>query len=158
MLNVNLVDPNTKSSLHHERVWAETPRVKGDEVFLVGVDSNQAHGTFANASRTTAGTTTITSPNASGSLLITDLVLNTEKQTGGQVDVQFTDGTDTVVVFRAFCNDAPANLVLNAGGRFQGWKDARLDLVVTGATDCSVTLGYVKLPTGLPYEEWDSLR
>jgi hypothetical protein len=158
MINVNLIDPKTKSSLHHERVWAETPRIEGDEVFLIGMDSNQAHGTFTNASRSTAGTTTITTPIASGSLLITDLVLNTEKQTGGQVDVIFTDDTQTITVFRAYCADAPANLVLDAAGRFQGWKEARLDLVVTGATDCSVTLGYVKLPTGLPYEEWDSLR
>lgn len=122
------------------------------------MNSAAAHGTFANASRTTAGTTTITSPNASGALVITDLVLNTEKQTGGIVDVQFTDGSQTVLVFRAYCNDAPANLVLPTNGRFQGWKDARLDLVVSTNTDCSVTLGYIKVPDALPYEEWDALR
>ena len=45
-------------------------------------------------------------------------------------------------------------------GRWQGWKDARVEMVVAGGTGHNITVSvvYVKMPTGLPYEEWDSLR
>jgi hypothetical protein len=152
------VSPGDYVPYHVERAWNNTSVLQGDEVFPVYLTSYAAHGTFANVVRNTAGTTTVTTPKANGSMVITDLIINTEKRAGGEVEIQFTDGTNTVIIFKAFCTDAPTNLVLGAAGKFQGWTDARIDLVVTGNTDCSVTLGYVKLNSGQPFSEWDAAR
>jgi|DEB0MinimDraft_4_1074332.scaffolds.fasta_scaffold00120_22 predicted protein tyrosine phosphatase len=153
-VNAVLVDSKNHQALHFEELWRETETISGNEVFLVSTNAMQTHGTYTNVQRSSAGTTTVTTPISGGCIQITDLVLNTEKRTGGSVEIQFTDGTNSITVFKVFCNDAPANIVLPVVGKFRGWVNARLDMVVTGATDCSATLGYVKLPTGASYESF----
>ena len=158
MLNTCLVDPKNKRTLHVDEQWEAFSPLKGDEATLVTSTIYQGHGTFRNISRNTAGTETIVQAPSEGSLVVTDCVINTEKRTGGAVTVQFTDGVDTVDLFKGYCQDAPININIAVSGRFQGWQDARVDVVVEGATDCSVTLGYMKIPNGIPYKEWDSYR
>ena len=135
-----------------------TTEVRGDEVVLTVANSNQAHGAFAAANRSSAGTTIITAPNDEGSLILTDLIVGADRVNGATVTVQFTDGTDTVVIYATDVTDAPANIGVSFGGRWQGWKDARVELVTVNAVNATVSLGYIKVPQGLPYAEWDSRR
>jgi hypothetical protein len=118
----------------------------------------QAHGVFKSATRTEAGTTIIATPRLNQSILLTDLLISGEKQAGSTVTVRFTDGTYTVDIFVASQVDAPPQIAIPLSGRWQGWKNARLEVVTSGAADATVAIGYMKVPTGLPYEEWDSLR
>jgi len=54
--------------------------------------------------------------------------------------------------------DAPVYLHMPFRGRVRGWRDARVDVVVTNAVIGSVMAVYVKVPSGLPFAEWDELR
>jgi len=131
---------------------------KTEDEILITSDFVRAFGVFRAAARITAGTTTIVTPPASGSILLTDLMISGEKQAGSTTSVQFTDGTDTVTIFLASQVDAPPQIAIPFAGRFQGWKDAQIDMVTSGAGDATVTIGYVKVPNGLPFDEWDAYR
>lgn len=158
MLRVVLSDPTEKRAIHFEDTLQETRRLTGEEVFLVTTDVETAHGVFQNVTTSGAGTTTVITPNDAGSLLLTDLILSTDKVNSGTVTLQMTDDTNTITLFQAIVTDAPAVLSMPINGRIQGWKDARIDLVIVNNVDVSVTLGYVKMPSGLPFTEWDELR
>ena len=97
-------------------------------------------------------------PPDNGSLILGDLIVNTEKQAGGAVEVRWNDGSNQITIFKVFCVDAPANLAIGFAGRVQGWRDAYIEIVTTADTDNTVFLSYVKAPAGIPYNEWDSLR
>ena len=47
---------------------------------------------------------------------------------------------------------------MNFNGLWRGWKDARLEMVTTGTFASTVSLGYIKVATSLPFAEWDALR
>ena len=153
-----LVDPTDGKSIEVESYWASPHPIRGDERALLVTDPIRSHSTFTSTSGATAGTVQFVTPNDNGSLILGDLIINTEKQNAGSVEVRWNDGTEQVTIFKAFCNDAPANLAIGFAGRVQGWRDAYVDIVTTGATDHSVFLSYVKAPIGIPYQEWDALR
>lgn len=115
-------------------------------------------GRFKSSTRSSAGTTTVTSPDQGGSIILTDLIISTDKVNGATITVQFTDGTNTVSIFDGVATDAPINLALSFGGRWQGWRDARIDMVTAGALNATVAIGYYKYKDSLVYAEWDSLR
>jgi hypothetical protein len=158
MLKVVLSDPDNGSALQTRPIAEAGQKPKGDERVLEVAQFSQVHGTFKSATRTGAGTTTIVSPDADGSLIITDIMISGEKQAGSSVEIRFTDGTDSAVMFLASQVDAPPQLAHSFLGRVQGWKDARIDMVTAGAGDATVLVCYTKIPSGLPYEEWDALR
>jgi hypothetical protein len=37
-------------------------------------------------------------------------------------------------------------------------EDPRMDMITVGAADSTVTIGYTKIPTALPFAEWGALR
>ena len=152
------IDPIYSKALHTEAAWEPTTEVEGNEIFPVSLSVLQAHGTFTSATRTTAGTTVIAAPKDNGSLFLTDMVLGTDKVNGATVTVRYSDGTDSIIIFSADVTDAPAHLALGFAGRWQGWKNARVELVTTGTVTATVSLGYVKVPRGLDYRLWDSRR
>lgn len=158
MLNVSLVSPNTKTALHTEEVYRPTIKIRGDEVFPVVMSGAQAHGAFNSASRSSAGTTVLAVPKADGSLILTDLILGTDKVNASTVSVNITDGVQTESIFATNLTDAPANIAIGFAGRWQGWRNAWVEFVTTGNVSATVSIGYMKLPTGFPYEEWDRLR
>lgn len=158
MLNVVLIDPLSKTPLHAETIYTPTVAVRGDEVLPVYMTGAQAHGTFTSATRTSAGTTILTSPNLTGSLILTDMVLGTDKVNASTVSVNVTDGVRTEKVFSTNLTDAPANVAIAFVGRWQGWQDARVELVTTGNVTATVSIGYIKVPQGSPYAQWNSLR
>lgn len=116
------------------------------------------YSTFKSANRTTAGTTIITEPIIGGSLHIIDLLISGQKFSAGSVTVQFTDGTETVIMFKVDLTDVPIALAVPLKGRWQGWVDARLEMVTAGDPDVTVAVSYMKHVTALPFAEWDSFR
>ena len=157
-ISTTAIDPNTNTALHIERVFDATPEILGNEVVPVWGSIPQTHGTFKTATFSGAGTTTIVTPNDSGSLFITDIALFGDKVNAGTIELRFTDGTDTATLVLATVTDAPVNFSHAFVGRFQGWQDARIDLIVTNNVTGSATVGYMKVPKGIPFLEWDSLR
>jgi hypothetical protein len=129
-----------------------------EEILQVIATEPARHGVFKAVGRTSAGTTIITTPDGGGSIFITDLVLSASKAATSDVTIQFTDGSNTVIVFLGDSINAPINLAVGFVGRWQGWKDARLELVTTGNVIANVAVGYVKSPQGPGFAEWDALR
>lgn len=127
-------------------------------IALSVIDPDSVFGRFKAANRTTAGTTTITEPLLGGSIGLTDIIISADKVNLATVTIRFTDGTNTINLYRGITTDAPINVSIPIGGRFRGWSDARIELVTTGAVDASITLGYIKYSEGLAFAEWDKQR
>ena len=146
------------TNLHAEDYWSLRRSNLGDHHVLVTSPPASVHGTFKSATRTSAGTTQLVVPNANGSILVTDILISGEKQAGSSTEVRFTDDSQTESIFLASAVDAPPSFAHTFHGRLQGWRDARIDMVTTGAGDSTVTVCYVKVPEGLLYAAWDALR
>ena len=146
------------ANLHVEDYWSLRPANLGDQHVLVSCTPPSIHGTFKSATRASAGTTSITTPTAGGSLLITDILISGEKAASATTEVRFTDDTNNVTIFLTQQVDFAANLGVGFQGRVQGWKDARIDMITTGTQDVTVLVCYTKVPEGLPFAEWDALR
>lgn len=157
MLKTTLTNPHG-SVLWSRQYFSDESSVSLGGYALVTIPVNSIHGTFKSVTRTGAGTTTITTPDADGSLIITDLLISGEKQVSSTVEVRFTDGSQSVTLFLMGQAVVPAAIAHSFTGRFQGWRDARIDVITAGTADATVTLGYTKVPTGLVFAEWDELR
>lgn len=157
MLKTTLTNPHG-NALWSRQYFEDESAVNLGGYALVTIPVNSIHGTFKSVSRTGAGTSTITSPDADGSLLITDLLISGEKQVSSTVEVRFTDGSQSVTLFLMGQAVVPATVAHSFTGRFQGWKNARIEMITVGTADATVTLGYTKIPTGLVFAEWDTLR
>ena len=129
-----------------------------DEEVLVTTTGPQRHGVFQSVNRTSAGTTIITSPDAEGAIVVTDLILSAERAANSTVQIQFTDDTETEIIILTESADSTVNLAIPFVGLWQGWRDARLELVTTGAVNVTAALGYMKVPEGLVFSEWNALR
>lgn len=150
MINLSLADRATGKDLH----ICETTYGS----LLVTSNLAQAHGTFKSETRSAAGTSIITEPDPGHSIILTDLIISSDRVNAATFTVRFTDGTNTVNIFSGDVTDAPINLASPLSGRWQGWKDARVELVTVGLVTVTVSCGYYKVDTGLDYAEWDSLR
>ena len=148
-----------------EIIGGKGPKVANvDEVCGYGIlataDPCKMYGTFASGTHAAAGTTAIVTPLGGGSVIITDILVTSEKKQNGTITVRFTDGTNTVNMLGFNVNDAPAQLSVNLAGRFPGWKDARVEMVTVEDFDATVTIGYLKVVAkySLSYNDWDALR
>ena len=93
--------------------------------------------------------------------MLTDLLLSGEKINGGVVTVQFTDGSNTVIVVEGLVTDNTINIAHAFGGRWLGWRDARIDFVTSTANqDATMSVGYyfVQGEGVLSFADWDALR
>ena len=129
-----------------------------DQLVPVTTTGPQRHGVFKAVNRTSAGTTTITSPDEQGSIIVTDLILSVKKAATSDVTIQFDDGVNTIIIFLADSITSDFNIAIPFVGLFRGWQDADLELVTTGNVVATATCGYMKVPDGLPFAEWDALR
>lgn len=125
---------------------------------LLTTDPRLVTGTFKSLGGSGAGTTEFLTSPSNGSLLITDMILSADKVNSGAVEVRITDGTNSEPMARAIVTDAPVNMAANFGGRFQTWRNARVDVVVTNAVTWNLTLGYTRVATGLEYSDWNNRR
>ncbi len=129
-----------------------------EEIVPVFTSGPQRHGVFKAVNRTSAGTTTITTPDDQGAIVVTDIIISAKKAATSDVKIQFDDGSNTVIIFLADSINSDFNLTIPLVGLFRGWQDADLELVTTGNVVATVTCGYMKVPDGLLFAEWDALR
>ncbi len=126
---------------------------------LTVTDVASYYGHFKSATYSNEAGATLVSPTASGSLRLTDLIVTSEKQTGGVVTVQFYDGTNTVLLASAEA-DSPIGFAIAFAGRWKGWKDAYIQVIVSAVFNATVSVGYVKInpKETLGFAEWDAQR
>ena len=155
MLKVCLTDPGSGQCLHSEEYDHE-----GEEGRMLLVTTIQQHyGRFKSASSTTATTTIITAPKPDGSLQLTDLVVSSAKSNNATVTIQFTDGAETVKIC-VFEITTQLNEAMSFAGLWQGWKDARLEMVTSSVAPATVAAGYIKHAPAhtLEFAAWDAQR
>ena len=141
------------NALHTEKVGAHT--------HLVVEDHSRVATQFKAQTIVAASTAIIVTPPAGAAIVITDIIVSAEKVSSGSITVQFDDGTNAVIIFRAIVTDAPVNLHIPFAGRWRGWKDARIDMVGAGVNiESDVSVGYYILRGEgvLPFAEWDAQR
>lgn len=117
-------------------------------------------GVFKSTARTSAGTSIITSPNGDRSIVLTDMIVSTDKVNLATIVVRFTDDTNTVNIYSGIATDAPINFAIAFAGKWQGWQGARLEMETTGALKATVVVGYYNVGEdfSLPYDEWNAVR
>jgi hypothetical protein len=113
---------------------------------------------FKSEYRTSAGTTEIAAPKTDGAIMLTDLIITTDRVASSRLRVFFDDGTRTITITDCVPIDAPVNLAIGFRGSWTGWKNAALKMQTWAALKANVAVGYIKIPGGLEYEEWDALR
>ena len=152
---VNLVVVN--NGVHKEPYYVPSQFLPNRIVSVTTTEPKQ-HGVFRSVTSTTQTTTEIAAPLAGGSIVVTDLLITTNKAANGILTLRFSDGSNTINL-AAFPVDLAVNQQLALVGLFRGWVDADLQMVTSGANfDATVTAGYMKAPDGLPFNEWDALR
>ena len=129
----------------------------GDKILITHTHA-QVDGVFKAATRSSAGTSIITEPDADGCIVLTDIMVTSDRVAASSFTVQFTDGTETIKIISGNANDAPVNLSTSFAGAWKGWRNARLELITVGNVTATVACGYFKLHDSMLYSEWDALR
>lgn len=150
MIKSILVNPANGKALHIDE--------QDGRQILVVTTENFIHGTFKTVNHLAAGTSTITEPQGDGAIALTDLIVNTDKTNNGTIVVRFTDGTESVTIFAGTATDAPINFAIAFNGRWEGWRNARVEMQTTLALTASVALGYYRLERGDQFAAWDARR
>ncbi len=152
MLYTRPLASGTEKEFH----WHESP-FTGLPTYIT-MSPGQAHGHFKTATLTSADTVIIVSPKPGLSIWVTDIIVSGESQASSKATIQFTDGTDTVIMIEAFQVKTPPQLNANLQSYFKGWKDARVELVTSGAADATATIGYIHSLDAPSFAEWDAER
>ena len=151
-----------KSSIIAERNGKELHSYDGydDAPVLVTTTHGANDGTFAAATRTTAGTTTVIAARGDNGIFLTDLILTTDKVNGASATVTITDGTYNVTLISATVTDAPCNIALPFAGKWETWQACRVDFVTVGVVKATLALGYFRIPSEktLSYAAWNAKR
>ena len=152
MIKTTLVDSGTGKQVKI------LPGLLGFETLVVAT-MPQLVGTFKAASSTIQTVTNIVTPDADGSLLITDILVSTGKSVGNTLVINFTDGSNTIKIMQ-FELTVAVQFGQSFIGCWRGWSDARIDMSADAAFTATVAIGYVKIPkiSTLKYSEWDKLR
>lgn len=134
----------------------------GDGPLLVTTSYGEANGHFKAETLTVAGAVTVINPLPGDAVVLTDLILTTDKTVGSTATVKLTDGVNEVIIISADMVNAPVVLAIPFKGRWQGWKSAGVELEIVGGTNPTATLaiGYyhVDKVNALQFSEWDAQR
>ena len=152
-LGIRLLAAGGKRELHYE----ENPYAISGPI-VITMTPAQAHGHWKTGTRTTLGTTIIATPRPGRSLTIADILMSGEKQAGSSVKLQFTDGVNTEEIVITDQVDSTPTLAAGLSAYLRGWKDARIEMVTTGAGDATVTVSYLHSSEALTFAEWDAER
>ena len=150
--------PSFLVGLRNVRLHTETV---GQHTHLVVEDHSRVATQFRHIANTGAETTTAVTPSLGKAIVITDIVLGAEKAASGSVTVQFTQGSDTVIVFKVSTVQSPVSLHVPFAGRWRGWLDARIYIVTTGGnSDSDVSIGYYIISGAgvFSFTDWDAQR
>ncbi len=152
MLYTRTLASGTEKEFH----WHESPTT-GLPTYIT-MSPAQAHGHFKTATLTSANTVIIVQPKPGLSVWVTDIIVTGESQASSTATIQFTDGSDTVIMIVAFQVKEPPQVNANLQAYFKGWKDARVELVTSGAADATATIGYIHSVDAPSFAEWDAER
>jgi hypothetical protein len=124
------------------------------------ITDKAAFGQFTSALRTTAGTSTIISPAKNGAIVLTDIIISTDKVSSSTLLVRFYDGTYAVNIFYGAANDAPINITIPFAGRWRGWRNAWIEMTTVASLTAIVAIGYFKVNEGIAqdYTDWNAGR
>lgn len=122
------------------------------------IDHYQTNTRFKSNTRVAIGTSTIASPTIDGAIMLTDIIISTDKVALSQLIVFFDDGTRTIPIYHTYPVDAPTNVAISLHGAWTGWANASLKMTTVAALTATVAVGYIKVPRGLEYTQWDALR
>ena len=151
-----------KSSLVNSESGKELQTCEGytDNSVLVTTTHGAQYGSFVAATRSAAGTTAVIAAQGDDAIVLTDLILTTDKVNATTATVNITDGSNTVKLIAADLTDAPCNIAISFAGHWQTWKACRVDLVTVGVVTATLALGYFRIPwdTAMGFGEWDALR
>ena len=152
MLKINIVNSADNTSVNFKKTMAGQALIVKQPEKIVGV--------FKSVTRSATGTTIITEPKENHAINLTDLIISTDKVQAATVTIQFTDDTNTIIIFSTDVSDAPANIAIPFAGKWRGWKNARLELVTVNAVTATAALGYYHVDPefSLSFEEWDAIR
>ena len=157
MIKAVLTDKGSGISLHSEEYYME----EGVGRVLLVTNIQKQYGFFKTAAYTVQGTVEQVTPRGGESIELTDIIVTFEKKNLGVVTVNFHDGTNTAPILQSTLTDGPVNMSCNFIGRWQGWSDAHIDVIIGGAdSKGTVAIGYVKHPKvdSVLYSEWTSRR
>ena len=152
-LLVELKTPGKNQSLHVEEVLASP-----GEFQLVVTDENQSHGVWQTASVTVASTTIVVTTPIDGSIRLTDLLLQAKKTANGTITVQYDDGTNTETIVSSETVNAAVSINHAFAGNIQGWVNANIELVTSHDIPATLTVGYIRIPEGKAYAQWQIER
>ncbi|MCK4528747.1 hypothetical protein KAW18_15375, partial [candidate division WOR-3 bacterium] len=91
-------------------------------------------------------------------IMLTDMIISCDRVANSRLLVFFDDGTHQVNIYDGYANDAPINFAIGFHGGWTGWKDAALKITTVAALKATTVIGYIKVPGGCCYTEWDALR
>jgi hypothetical protein len=119
----------------------------------------QARGTFDSA-LTAIGTTVIAEAPGNSGLVLTDLLVSSEKKASATINVQFYDGTNTESIMLISLTDAPVNFGVPLAGRWLAWQGADLQIVCSHTAVGCVAVGYYRTneASTLSYDAWIERR
>lgn len=160
MLLVKLISGEDGADLHVEQPYDGFHRITNDTNLLVVTDPYRTHGAFQTAQIITPTTTTVVAPEGDGSLVITDIVVSAKKVNNTSLTLQFSDGVNTAVILAPDTINEPVSFSWAPQGRIQGWRNAAIQVItgLAGTPAVTVTVGYMRAPTGLLFAEWDAHR
>lgn len=151
MIKVILLDTATGKALNTIEDIFGCPTLAVTDIYI-----NKTR--FKSQYRITAGTTTITSPKTDGAIMLTDIIITTDRAPNTRITVFFDDGTHNITIVDGVPIDAPINLAMPFRGSWTGWKNAALKMTTVGNLKANVAVGYIKMPKGIEYEEWTKMR
>lgn len=159
MLNSVIIDPTSLDPVYIDEFFSSDEKLTDGQKVLATTDPLKFFGRFKTFLFTSATTNEIlVEPLSGGSLFITDLVVFARQQTGREIQVNLTDGTNTEFLFDANLNNEPIHFGITFGGRWRGWRDARIEVTSDSTQRYSIGIGYVKTKTGEEYATWDARR
>ena len=152
MIKARLIDSATGKELY-------IASQNGNKV-LISQTHAQVEGKFKAKTLEAAGTVIVAESDKGGCIVLTDFILTSDKTEGAVITVQYTCGDHTIPIIVADMSDAPVNLATCLSGKWEGWRDARLELVITGGANPTATLaaGYYKLSDSKLFDDWDAQR
>lgn len=152
MLKASLIEQKSGQELY-------IAQQNGDKV-LISQTHAQVAGRFTAKTLIAPGTVIVAEPDADGCIVLTDFILTSDRTQSSAITVQWTDDVESIVLIEADITDAPVHLATSFSGYIQGWRNSRIELIITGGINPTATLaiGYFKLHNSMLYGEWDSLR
>lgn len=152
-------NPETDESVFIDSVFSVRGSPAQNQQSLSVVDPFKYFGRFKTFVFTSATTNEVlVEPLPGGSLFLTDLLITARSQTSREIEITFTDGTNTEIIFESSLNSQPVRIAIPFSGRWRGWKDARIEVNSDATNRYTIGLGYVKTKNSEEYAIWDSLR